>query len=149
MPTSLQNAGANLPASDYAPIHVNRMVTGMWSNSNPLRDAATPLYVEKYQGGRQDRIKDGLNTEISPRLTLRRRPGLKVYNSQNFPPIRRYYGWNTFTTTDENVRVMVDTDQAVYDATGPNTKTNIFTKSAAAQDGKHKTFFLGVGTSCT
>lgn len=143
MPSALSNAGATLPATDFAPLHLNRMVTGMWSNSNPLRDAATPLYVEKYQGGRQDRIKDGENCEISPRLTLIRRKGLKVYNSQLFPPIKRFYGWNTFSLTDEFVRVMADTATTVYDATGPNTKTAVWTKSPGAGP----TYFLGVGNT--
>ena len=143
MPTSLQNAGANLPASDFAPIHVNRMMTGMWSNSNPLRDAATPLYVEKFQGGRQDRIKDGNDCEISNKLTLRRRRGLSVYNSKTFPRINRYYGWNVFTQTTESVRVMVDTANVVYDGTGPSTQINIWNKSPGAGS----TYFLGVGNT--
>jgi hypothetical protein len=141
MPGALANSGAALPATDFAPLHVNRMITGMWSNSNPLRDAATPLYMEKYQGGRQDRIKDGLNTEISPRLTLTRRKGLSVYNSQLFSKITRFYGWNTFTLTTEVVRVMADCASTVYDATGPNTQTAVWTKSPGAGS----TYFLGVG----
>ena len=140
----LQIAGAQGSPSDYAPLHVNRMITGYWTNTNPLRDAATTDFVEKYYGGRQDRIADGLNVELSTRLTLRRRPGLTVYNSQLFPAINRFYGWNTFSLNTEVVRVMADCGGgggAVYDATGPNTKTLIHTKAANAG----KTFFLGVG----
>jgi hypothetical protein len=143
MPNPLQAAGAALPPSDFAPLHINRMTTGLWTNSNPLRDAATTDYVEKYYGGKQDRIIAGINCEISPRLTLVRRAGLTVYNSQNFPPIRRFYGWNTFTQTDENVRVMADTAATVYDATGPNTKNAIWQKSPGAGP----TYFLGVGNT--
>jgi hypothetical protein len=143
MPTSMQAAGANLPPSDFAPIHVNRMMTGMWSNSSPLRDAATPLYIEKFQGGRQDRIKDGHDAEISAKLTLRRRRGMSVYNSQTFPRINRFYGWNTFSLTSESVRVMVDTASVVYDGTGPNTQINIWNKSPGAGS----TYFLGVGNT--
>ena len=140
----LQIAGAQGTPSDFAPLHINRMITGYWTNTNPLRDAATSSFVEKFYGGRQDRIADGLNTELSAKLTLRRRPGLSVYNSQPFPAINRFYGWNTFNLNSEVVRVMVDCGGgggAVYDGTGPNTKTLIHTKAAGAG----KTFFLGVG----
>jgi hypothetical protein len=137
----LQIEGAQSAPSDYAPLHVNRMVTGYWTNTNPLRDAATEMFVEKFYGGRQDRIAAGQNAEISSRLTLRRRPGLSVFNSQLFPPINRYYGWNTFSLTSEAVRVMADTASNVFDATGPNTKVSIWTKSS----GSGPTYFLGVG----
>jgi hypothetical protein len=146
MADQFQIAGAVGTQSDYAPLHVNRMITGYWTNTNPLRDAATTEFVEKFYGGRQDRIADGFNTELSTRLTLRRRPGSSVYNSQLFPAINRFYGWNTFSLNSEQVRVMVDCGGgggAVYDGTGPNTKTLIFTKGANAG----KTFFLGVGNT--
>jgi hypothetical protein len=119
------------------------MVTGYWTNTNPLRDAATEMFVEKFYGGRQDRIAAGKNAEISSRLTLRRRPGLSVYNSQLFPPIARFYGWNTFTSANETVRVMADTTNFVYDATGPSTQVEIWHKVFGAGP----TFFLGVGNN--
>jgi hypothetical protein len=137
----LQIEGAQSAPSDYAPLHINRMVTGFWTNTNPLRDAATDLFTEKFYGGRQDRIAAGRNAEVSSKLTLRRRPGLSVFNSQIFPLIMRFYGWNTFTLTNEAVRLMADTATAVYDATGPDTKTLIWTKTM----GSGPTFFLGVG----
>jgi hypothetical protein len=139
----LQIEGAQSAPSDFAPLHVNRMVTGYWTNTNPLRDAATEMFTEKFYGGRQDRIAAGRNAEISSKLTLRRRPGSSVYNSQIFPPINRFFGWNTFTLTDEAVRVMVDTAATVYDGTGPSTKTTIWTKSPGAGS----TYFLGVGNT--
>jgi hypothetical protein len=139
----LQIEGAQSAPSDYAPLHVNRLVTGYWTNTNPLRDAATDMFTEKFYGGRQDRIAAGQNAEISSKLTLRRRPGFTVYNAQIFPPIKRFYGWNTFTQTDENVRVMVDTSTVVYDATGPNTKTAVWVKTLGAGP----TYFLGLGNT--
>ena len=137
----LQIAGAQSAPSDFAPLHINRLVTGYWTNTNPLRDAATSMFIEKFYGGRQDRIGAGVNAELSTRLTLRRRPGLSVYNSQIFPPINRFYGWNTFSLNTETVRVMADTKGFVYDATGPSQKTLIWTKHAFSGP----TFFLGVG----
>jgi len=141
MSNPFQTAGAALPPSDYAPLHTNRMVTGYWTNTNKLRDASVEEYTERFYGGRQDAINDGENVEISTRLTLVRRPGLSVYNSQNFYHVTRWYGWNVFDLTSESVRVMVDSGGAVYDCTGPNTKTLIYTKVS----GEGSTYFLGVG----
>lgn len=134
-------AGASSEPSGFAPLHQNRMATGAWSNRNPLRDAASTRYEEQFYGGRQDALIGGNDVEISSRLTLRRRAGLTVYNTQTFPPIRRFYSFNTFTLTDEAVRVLADTTSVVYDATGPNTRDALFTKSAGAGP----TYFLGVG----
>jgi hypothetical protein len=128
----------------FEPLHVNRLVTGLWTNTNPLRDAAQSSEMERYYGPRQDRLAGGKNTEISARLTLMRRPGLSVYNSNHIPPIKRFYSWNTFTLTTETIRVMADTNAAVYDVTGKtNTFTSIWQKSSGAVG--LPTFFLGVG----
>ena len=60
----------------------------------------------------------GYNSEISPTLTLRRRPGSSVYNANLIDPaVKRFYSFNTFTLTDEVIRVMADTATAVYDVT--------------------------------
>jgi hypothetical protein len=145
MANAIQQAGGAAEPSSFAPLHTNRMFTGLWTNRNPLSDASVSTNMEKYGLGLQDSIIAGLNTELSSKLTLRRRYGTSVYNSQTFPPIRRFYPFNTFTLTDELVHVMADTDATVYDATGPNTKTAIWQKSAAAVG--LPTFFLGVGNT--
>ena len=139
---ALQNAGALSEPSNFAPLHTNRIFTGLWTNRSPLRDAATSDYAEHYGMGRQDSIWTGYNSEISSRLTLRRRPGSSVYNATSIPPVKRFYSFNTFTLTDEVIRVMADTALTVYDATAPNV-TAIFTKSAGAKS----TYFLGVGNT--
>jgi hypothetical protein len=147
MANALQNAGALSEPTSYAPLHTNRIFTGLWTNRSPLRDAATSDYQEHYGMGRQDSIWDGFNSEISPQLTLKRRYGTSVYNTQSFAPIKRFYSFNTFTLTDEVIVVMADTATTVYDATSstarPNTKTAIFTKSHKAGS----TYFLGVGNT--
>lgn len=147
MTTALQVAGATAEPSSFAPLHINRMLTGLWTNSNPLRDAASSLYEEKFYGGRQDRLVDGLNCEISARLTLHRRPGLRVYNANHFPPVTRFYSWNTFTLTDETVRVLADTAHVVYDVThkSDGTDSNVALWNKAA--GAGSTYFLGVGNA--
>jgi hypothetical protein len=143
MAEPFQIAGAQGSPSEFAPIHVNRMATGYWTNTSPLRDASTEMYTEKFYGGRGDRIGKGVNVELSTRLTLRRRPGLSVYNSQVFPGIISFYGWNTFTLTDESVRVLVDTADTVYDGTGPDNQQVVWEKSPGAGP----TYFLGVGNT--
>jgi hypothetical protein len=143
MANAIQQAGGASEPSSFAPLHTNRMFTGLWTNRNPLSDASVSTNMEKYGLGLQDSIIAGLNVELSSILTLRRRRGTSVYNSQTFPPITRFYPFNTFTLTNELIRVMADTAATVYDATGPSTQTAIWTKSAGAGP----TFFLGLGNT--
>jgi len=143
MANAIQQAGGASEPTSFAPLHTNRMFTGLWTNRNPLTDASVSTNMEKYGLGLQDSIIDGLNTELSSKLTLRRRYGTSVYNTQLFAPINRFYPFNTFTLTSELIRVMADTSTTVYDATGPNTKTAIWTKSAGAGP----TFFYGLGNT--
>jgi len=142
MANLLQQAGASSEPSSFAPLHTNRIFTGLWTNRNLLRDAATSDYQERYGMGRQDSILAGFNSEITPRLTLRRRHGNSVYNANSIPPANRFYSFNTFTLTNQLIRVMADTAATVYDATAPGL-TAIFTKSAGAGS----TYFLGVGNT--
>jgi hypothetical protein len=142
MSSALQVSGAQLEPSSFAPLHVNRMLTGLWTNSNPLRDAGSSAMVEKFYGGRQDAIIAGINCEITPKQTLRRRRGLSVYNSGNFPKINRFYSFNTFSLNAEAIHVLADTAQTVYDAT-PNSTRAIFSKSA----GSGPTYFQSVGNT--
>jgi hypothetical protein len=140
MPNALQQAGAGAEPTSFAPLHTNRIFTGLWSNRSFLRDAATSDYQERYGAGRQDSIMDGYNTEITPRLTLARRPGSTVYNASIVPPVNRFYSFNTFNLTDEVIRVLADTATDVYDITG-GAKTSIWHKSSGAGS----TYFLGIG----
>ena len=142
MPNALQTAGALAEPSNFAPLHTNRIFTGLWTNRSFLRDAATNDVQEHYGMGRQDSILDGLNTEITPRLTLARRPGSTVYNANVIAPVKRFYSFNTFTLTDEVIRVMADTPTEVLDVTAPGV-ASIWTKSAGAGS----TYFLGVGNT--
>lgn len=142
MPGPLQAAGAVPDQSEYAPLTMDRYITGLYTQRSPLRDAAVPyLYGKFYSASRFDSLIDGLNREVTAKLTLARRPGLSVWNAQNFPAIRSYYSFKFIQDGVQQVHVMVDTATAVYDATPPN-KTLIFTKSPGAGP----TRFLGIGT---
>jgi len=136
MPNALQAAGSSgRKQTAGAPIFVNQIFTGLWTQGNPLRDRATPQLIQKfYQGTRNDSMIDGLNVEISPRLTLKRRCGASIYNSQTFPPIQRFEEFRLVSGNPptESIIMVADTANYVYNATGPSTKTVIFTKSSGA-----------------
>lgn len=144
MASPFESAGGAHDSSDYASLTMDRYITGLFTNRSPLRDAAVPYMAAKfYQAGRFDSLWDGVNAELTSKLTLARRPGHSVYNSRTFPPIRRFSEFIQQIDGQERVRVMVDTDAAVYDATGPDTKALIWTKSAGAG----KTSFQSVGNT--
>lgn len=144
MASPFDSAGGIHDGSEYASLTMDRYITGLVTNRSPLRDAAVPyLYAKFYQAGRFDSLWDGLNTEITAKLTLARRPGHTVYNDQIFQPIRRFYPFIQQIDGQERVSVMVDCDAAVYDGTGPSTKKLIWTKSAGAG----RTSFQGVGNT--
>jgi hypothetical protein len=143
MSNALQGSGGQAQKpTRFVPLWSNEFWTGLWTQRSPLRDAATPfLYNKFYQAGRYESLIDGQNVEISPKLTLIRRPGNSVYNSQSFTSVDRFYDFRVFSGGTENIHVMVDTAAALYDGTGPSRKTLIHTKSAGAG----KTSMLGVG----
>jgi hypothetical protein len=147
MPSALLAQGATLDRPQKnAPIHINRFFTGLWTNRSPLREGAVEYLLEKfYSGSRFDSVYGGQNTELTPKLTWARRPGLSVYNSQTFTAPNTFY---EFRITDpntgiESIRVIVDTPTAVYDGTGPNTKTLLLSKGA----GSGQTSFQSVGNT--
>lgn len=141
MPSALQANGAAIAPSRHAAIHTNRFFTGLWTQRNPLRDAATPYLYEKFYGGsRFDSLIAGQNVELTTRMTLARRPGLSPYNSQTFPAIIRFYEFRKFNASGEIIHVIADTANTVYDATGPNTRATVLNKSTT-----NPTYFQGVG----
>lgn len=67
----------------FAPMYTGRFFSGIWTNRSPLRDASTTRLQEKFYGGNGDALIDGLNVEVSNRLTLIRRPGAPIFNNIN------------------------------------------------------------------
>jgi len=68
----------------------------------------------------------GLNTEISPKLTLVRRPGLSVYNLNSLPAVNRFYEFRNLVNSNEGIKVLGDfvpqspsAVGTVRDVTGP------------------------------
>src|SRR5215472_14503487 len=105
----LAQAGATVEPSEFATLAMDEQFTGMWTQRSPLRDADVPyLYRKFYSASRFDSMIDGINREISARLTDVRRAGSSVYNSSVFPPINRFYPFHSFTPTGENIQVIAD-----------------------------------------
>lgn len=133
MPSPLTQAGAESSSSKYAPLAMDRLFTGEWTQRSPLRDAAVSYMVAKYySGSRFDSIIGGRNMEMTSRLTMGRRPGSTVYNSALWPRINRWAEFRVFNGSTERIRMMTDTSTAVWDGTGPNTQNNIWIKSPGA-----------------
>lgn len=139
----ITQAGGTVEPSEYAALSMDAQFTGLWTQRNPLRDADVPyLYRKFYSASRFDSMIDGLNREITTRLTDARRPGNSPYSGFTFPPANSMYSFK-WQQSGERLRVMYDgTDGVVYDATAGQ-KSTVFTKSA----GSGKTRFLGLSNS--
>jgi len=146
MADAITAAGAVKGQSRYAALNMGgEQFTGLWTagQRSAYRDAATP-YIQKkfYQANRFDSIIDGINREISQRLTTRRRPGSSIYNSNIFPAANSMKNWKYIQNNAEVVRVIYDgVDGNIYDATAGQ-KSTLFSKSAGASAAR----FLGVNT---
>lgn len=141
----------------FTPLYNETFATGLWTQRNPLRDAASTRLEARIYGGRNDGLIDGLNIEISNRLTFVRRPGLSVYNSQNIPPIDNFYEFRIFNNNTETIKVMAscpfysfndppDTTvqpALVADVTGPNTLDILWQDTNSVG----KTYFQSVGNT--
>jgi len=139
----LEQAGAVREPSEYATLSMDRAITGLWTQRSPLRDADVPyLYGKFYSASRFDSLIDGINRELTAKLTNARRAGSSVWNANTFPAIDSFYSFKYIQNSSEVVRTIVDgRDGNIYDATGGG-KTTLFTTAAGAA----KTRFLGVGT---
>jgi hypothetical protein len=137
--------GASTEQSKYGTLLINEFFSGQYSNSNPLREAATPLLYQRfYSGARYETIRSGSNIEVSPRLTLIRRYGNSLYNTQSFTNTTGFYSFRTFVPSTQTaaIRVIVDTGTAVYDGTA-NGKLLLFSKKPGAL----QTSFQSIGNT--
>lgn len=133
MPNPFQLSGAQ-PAkpSRKAPLYeAPRWTTGLWTNRSPIRDAASTRLEEKFYGPRGDAFLGGENLELSPRLTVTRRPGNSVWNTNNWTGINSFYEFRLFNANEEQIKTMVDTSTAIYDASN-NGQQTIWTKASTA-----------------
>jgi hypothetical protein len=122
---------------------MDRAITGLWTQRSPLRDADVPyLYGKFYSASRFDSLIDGINRELTARLTAARRPGNSPYNTNTFPGINSFYPYKSIRNGSEIIRVLADgKDGNIYDATAGQ-KSTLFAKTTGA--GKAR--FLGLNT---
>ena len=115
----------------FAPIYTERFYSGLWTNRSPLRDATTTRIVEKFYGQAGDAFISGLNTEVTTKLTLARRPGTSVFDSNTWTNVDRYYEFRIFNASTEEIILMVDQVNSLYSLLG-GTKSLVFNKSTGA-----------------
>src|SRR5882762_6820511 len=132
MPNTLSLKGATAPKpTRFAPLWNEYFFSGLYTNRNILRGAGS-RQESLYFGNRLDTLIDGLNVEITTRLTIARRPGLSIYNSATWTSPDYFYEFRLFNQNVEQIKVMVDQANALYDGTGPSTQSIVWTKSAGA-----------------
>jgi hypothetical protein len=139
----LEAAGALPEPSEYATLTMDRHITGLWTQRSPLRDADVPyLYGKFYSASRFDSLIDGINREVTAKLTDARRAGSSVYNSSTFPAINSFYSYKSILGGIEVIRVIADgQDGWIYDATAGQ-QTKLLQKPVATA----KARFLGMIT---
>jgi hypothetical protein len=143
MSSPLEAAGAAPEPTQYAALTMDRYMSGLWTQRSPLRDADVPYIQAKfYSASRYDSLLDGLNREITAKLTLARRAGTSQFNPYTFGAIGTFYSWSYIQNNTELLRIYADTTTTIFDITGGG-QTAVWTKNAAAGISR----FLGVGTS--
>ena len=122
----------------YAPIFTDRFFVGLWTNRNPLRSPLSTFYADGWHLGGTDALIGGVNIELSPRLTLCRRPGNLAYSTATIATSPdTFYPFRLFGSTIDTI---VDTATNIY-TLNPTTATSIFTKAISAGQAN----FLGIG----
>lgn len=140
MSNALQANGAQSDKpTKFSPLYTGRFFDGIWTNRSPLRDAASTRIEEKFYGPRGDAMIAGSNVEITNRLTLARRPGNPVYDTNTWHDILSFDDFrlskglsDVFGTVTEQVEVMVDQASALYALNGTGTRELVWTKTAGA-----------------
>ena len=155
MPSPFQAAGATIDQSKSAPLHTNRFFTGLWTQRSPLRDAATPFLYEKfYSASRYDSLIGGLNTEITTRLTLARRPGHSIWFGAISLNWTRWAAFRAYVNAAEVIYVMADTQASAQSANGlvvaigGGLNALGYSVLAVKSTTARVTFFCPVGNTC-
>ena len=78
-----------------------------------------------------DAIIAGSNIELTNKLTLARRPGTSIFDSNTYTDVDRFYEFRLFNQTIEQINVMVDQANAIY-SLYDGVKSLVFTKGTGA-----------------
>ena len=140
-PNLIQSVGGQAQKpTHFVSIFTSRMFNGLFTNRSLLRGPLGFLYTDFYHAGTTDVLCDGLNTELSIRLTMIRRPGNPKFCSvETSGAIDSFYG---FHQANGNISVIADSLINV-DVVTPSSITSIFTKTSGAGEG----YFQGVDES--
>lgn len=124
----------------FVPVYTSRWISGLYTNRSLLRGPLDSLYTDFYHMGTTDVLCDGLNSEVSARSTMIRRPGNPPYSSASTTDaIDSFY---SFHHSDGTIQVIADSLSDVEVVT-PSSITSIFVKNPAAGQG----YFQGIDKS--
>lgn len=123
--------------SRYKPIWTDRFFTGYFTNRSPFRSPLSVYYADGWNLGRTDTLYQGTNVEVSPRLTLARRPGSTVCSTFGATSPLGFYSFHQATGA---ISLYYDNASSVYRWT-PTSDTSIYTKT----HGAGQTSYLGIG----
>lgn len=137
----LQNGAQPTKPMKWVPIFIDRTFTGLYTQRSPLHDPSD-LVVARFYGGRPDALIDGLNVELTNKLTLARRYGISAFSATTYPaaPTRAF----EFRLTNNTIQVLIDTPTGVYWDQQNGSKTLLYTK----QSGAGQAHFVSVGDIC-
>src|ERR1039458_2125797 len=104
--------------SRYKPIWTDRFFQGYYTNRNPLRSPLSAYMADGWGLGKTDALIDGLNVELSIRLTLARRPGFLQWSTATLSyPVTAFYGFQSYSAAGSFIDLIVDTTNGPYKLT--------------------------------
>jgi hypothetical protein len=129
-PNLLQAVGAQAQKQTrFVSLFTSRFLSGLYTNRSLLRGPLQSLYSDFYHMGTTDALCDGLNSELSIRQTMIRRPGNPAYCSVNTAAAIDFF--YAFHRADGTINVIADSTTDVEVVT-PSSITSIFTKTSGA-----------------
>lgn len=140
-PNLIQSVGGqSQKPTRFVSIFTSRIFNGLFTNRSLLRGPLGFLYADFYHAGTTDVLCDGLNSELSTRLTMIRRPGNPKFSTAlTAAAIDSFY---SFHRADGVIQVIADSTTDVEVAT-PSSNTSIWTKTTGSGEG----YFQGVNQS--
>ena len=111
-------------------LFLSKFWTGLYENRSPLFTPISALGIQLI--ARQDVLWDGVNTQITPQFTLRRRYGFKKACTVALASGDRPLDYFSFENLAGDIIPIVDTLTDVFKIT-PTALTSIYTKTTTAQ----------------
>lgn len=134
----------------YAPIYTGRFFNGINTNRSPLRAAsASHIYEKFYSDNSGDALIAGSNLEVSNRLTLVRRPGNPIYDTNHVSGYNKPWCFDEFRvnkaasdvfgSTLESIFTMIDESAGSTNGTG-----NLYSLTSALKRGGDASYNTGL-----